>query len=1193
MDENKEQNSNIGNEEIKPKSQAEKEAEVTRFWQEHKIFEKSVAMNKGDGKSNNYVFYDGPPFATGLPHHGTLLQSFMKDTVPRYQTMNGKSVRRIWGWDCHGLPIENLIQKELGLNTKQDIENGGLDNFYKACADSVLRYEKQWKEIIPRTGRWVDMDSPYKTMDSTYTESVWWAFSQMYKKGLAYEGYKVMHVCPRCETPLAQSEVAGEYKDVTDISVYVPFEMEDESSGANVYMLAWTTTPWTLPGNTAIAVNKDLEYTKVKVTDEVIGERTYILSEKFVQKLFIDKNINYEIVGKVMGSELIGRKYKPIFDYYLSKEMRNKENVYKVWHADFVNDEMGTGIAHEAPVFGEDDMNLAVANEIPLIRHVKINGEFEPEVTDFAGIKVKSKDDTQSADIAVIKWLAHNGKLFAKEKIVHSYPHCWRCGTPLLNYGTSSWFIAVTELKDRLMKENSEIKWIPENIRDGRFGNWLAGARDWAVSRNRYWGAPLPVWKSEITKEVFVPGSLSELKEKIAKKNNYTFMRHGQIDGNLSMKVCLDKDADPLNQTGIEQVELAAEKINQKYDLIISSPYLRTRQTAEIVAEALGFDKSNIVIDDRLAEWNIGHELNDKSWKDLNEEFYNSGKDHFYDAMSDGGESKDNLQKRVGQLLFELDAKYESKNILLVTHRATLCSAISVCEGEIFQRGTNNKKVWRTIENAESLELDFRSLPHDDTGAINFHVPFIDEVIVLDSEGNKMQREAMVFDCWYESGSMSYAQFHYPFENKEMFEANYPANFIGEGLDQTRGWFYTSLILGVALFDKKSFEKVICTGLIMADDGRKISKSLGNYTDPTLLIDTYGSDAIRYYILSSPVVKGESFKFSDKGLNDVYRKNIVRLMNVLSMYDMYRDDTVTANDFSTHVIDKFILARLKEVKLEVTSGFESLELDRAFRPIEGFVDDLSVWYLRRSRERIKSVHAEVRNEMLATLRFALFEFAKIIAPIMPFIAEMIYMKVKDASEMNESVHLLPWGHAPELSVDEAEAIINTEKVRKIITAILDERGKEDVKVRQPLASVQISKLLDFESKDKLKFITEIKDEVNIKEISFVEMGEGEIAKLNTEITEELKIEGAIRELARAVQDMRKEKKMSTKDLTKLSIYTEVNNKQKIEDSISKNSQDFKKQCNLSEIEFVNVVGEDFLTTTFLDCEIRFHVIQYS
>jgi isoleucyl-tRNA synthetase len=602
--------------ENKPKSINEKELEILEFWEKNKIFEKSLSENKG-GK--DYIIYDGPPFATGLPHYGHLLQSFLKDSLPRYQTMRGKYVRRVWGWDTHGLPIENLIEKELGIKNKAEIETYGVDKFTKAATESVMRFESEWKKIIPRLGRWVNMEDRYITLNNTYTESCWWAFSELYKKGLAYEGYKVMHICPRCETPLAASEVALGYQDVKDISVYVKFELVDEPG---TYLLAWTTTPWTLPGNTAVAVNKGIAYVKVELNGEKL-----ILAKALIEKVL---GTNENIVEEFPGDKLIGKKYKPVFDYYQNSDLKNKENIYKVWHADFVTADAGTGIAHQAPAFGEDDYNLAVQNNVPTILHVGMDGRFKSEVTDFSGERVKWKGETQATDKKICEFLKEKNLILKTEVITHSYPLCWRCETPLLNYATNSWFIAVSKMRDRLVEENQKIYWIPENVRDGRMGEWLKGSRDWAVSRNRYWGAPIPVWKSET--ELFVPSSLKELQEKTRAKNNYYLIRHGKTDANTkdvdpnqdehviakgTIDIVLGQDS-ALNEVGIEQARNSVSDLkDKKIDIIITSPYKRTQQTAEIIADGLGLSKENINVDNRLQEWQVGKENHGKLWKEF------------------------------------------------------------------------------------------------------------------------------------------------------------------------------------------------------------------------------------------------------------------------------------------------------------------------------------------------------------------------------------------------------------------------------------------------------------------------------------------------------------------------------------------------------------------------------------------------
>lgn len=1137
----------------------EKELAILEFWNKEDIFAKSLKEvgEKKDHK-NSYTFYDGPPFATGLPHPGHLLQSYLKDTIPRYQTMRGKYVRRVWGWDCHGLPVENLIEKELDLKTKKDIEDLGVENFTRACADIVLQYDKDWKQAVPRWGRWVDMENHYMTVNSTYTESCWWAFSELYKKGLAYEGYRVMHICPRCETPLAASEVAQGYVDLNDISVYAKFELVDEP---NTYLLAWTTTPWTLPGNTAIAINKDITYVKVKYNNE-----NYIVSQNLASKIF---EKDFEIVDNFLGEKLVGKKYLPIFDYYKnSTEIKNFENIYKVWHAPFVNDSSGTGIAHEAPAFGEDDYNLAMKNNVPTIIHIGMDGRFKSEVIDFSGERVKWKGETQSTDKKICEFLKNKNQILKTEVITHSYPLCWRCDTPLLNYATSSWFVAVSTMREKLVEENKKVYWVPENVRDGRMGQWLEGARDWALSRSRYWGAPLPVWKS-LTEEIFVPASLKELRERTKAKNKYFLVRHGETNANITKKIdTINSKSEPLNEIGVEQSKKAGEELkNKNIEIIISSPYLRTRQTAEIIADVIGIGKDKIVIDEKVKEWQVGEINEGKTW----EEFYAENKDVniLHDRLSGTEETKYEISLRMAKTLYELEEKYRheplGKNILIVTHKSPIACLEIYNSGELFEKGTGNIPEFSNRNNAEILEIDFKPLPHDETGAVNFHLPHIDNLKVYDKEGNIMKREGGVFDCWFESGSMPYAQFHYPFENQDLFKDNFPADFIAEAQDQTRGWFYTMLVLGVGLFGKSPFKSVITSGLINAADGKKISKRLKNYTDPISLIETYGSDALRFYILSSPIVKGETLKFSDEGVKQVYGKNIARLLNVLSFYKMYRggnDSNTLPHSDSKHVVDKFIISRLKQVKWEVTKGFDELFVDQAYRPIEKFIDDLSVWYLRRSRDRFKSEDPSILREVLATTKYLLQELAKILAPIMPFTAEMIWQDIKSNLDV-ESVHLANWGDVQELQTFDFENIQNTEVAREMITNIMEARIKAGVKVKQPLASATLFlKKLDDE------YLQEIKDETNLKEIIFVaEKVGGEKVVLDLEITPELKKEGTLREIVRMLQDERKKAGLKVSDMVEVQFANEMSAFEK--QVIEENLPTLQKVCGVKSISFGN------------------------
>jgi isoleucyl-tRNA synthetase len=1128
---------------------AEREEEILKFWQENKIFEKSLAKSSPEGE---FVFYDGPPFATGLPHYGHILPGTIKDVIPRFETMRGKKVLRKWGWDCHGLPVENLVEKELGLSSKKDIEVYGVEKFNAAARGMVMRYADEWKRIVPRVGRWVDMENDYKTMDTAYTNSVWWAFKNLYDKGLVYKSFKVMYLCPHCETTLSNFEVNQGYKDITDISVYVKFPVVGEE---NTYFLAWTTTPWTLPGNVALAINKNTVYVKAK-KDGLF----FILAKDLTEKVLKE---NFEIMEEFDGKKLLKKEYTPLFSYYDNTELENKNNAFKVYHGDFVTTEDGTGIVHIAPAFGEDDMNLGKTENLPFVQHVNIDGSFKKEVIDFAGTKVKPKDDPQKADVEVLKFLAEAGTLFEKEKITHSYPHCWRCDTPLLNYATTSWFVKVTEIKDKMIALNEKIAWTPKEIGEGRFGKWLEGARDWAISRSRYWGAPLPVWEND-KKELVVIGSIEELKKYTKKSGNkYFVMRHGQAENNVK-KILSSKKENPhhLTENGLVESRKAAEEMKkEKINLIISSPFVRTRETAEIVAETLGLDKKDIVYDDRIAERNYGDFNLEPQEKRLN--FFSSFIEAF-DKPLPNGESYKDIRKRMGDFIYDLDRKYSGKNVLIISHQGPLWLLYADTQG-LDREGCMKIRAMDEdyMKNSEWRELDFVPLPHNENYELDLHRPFIDEIELVDEKGNKLKRVPEVFDCWFESGSMPFAQFHYPFENKEKFENKkyglFPADFIAEGLDQTRGWFYTLLVLGVGLFKKSPYESVIVNGMILAEDGRKMSKSLNNYPDIAYIIDKYGADSLRYYLMSSQAVKAEDLNFSEKGVDEVSKKVILKLENVLSFYEMYSDkDKIKTNEKqkSEHILDKWILSRLGELQKNITESLEVRRIDGAARPILNFIEDFSTWYIRRSRDRFKSEDIKDRNNALSATHFVLLELAKYMAPFMPFFAESVYLKLKEIEDL-ESVHLCNWPKAGK--VDEY-ILKNMEETRKIVSLALEKRMAAGIKVRQPLQKIQISNS-KFQKLGE-EYLELIKDEVNVKEVIFVENLEEEV-KLDTEITEELQKEGNARDFIRAVQELRKNKNLVPSDVIELLVETDDIGKEFL-DSVS---NEIKKPTNVSEIIF--------------------------
>ena len=995
------------------KTVSEREEEILKFWQENVIFEKSLELRRG---GELFTFYDGPPFATGKPHYGHMPSSLLKDVIPRYQTMRGKYVPRRWGWDCHGLPLENIIEQELGLAHKKDIEQYGIAKFNAEAERAVLRFADAWKQFIPRIGRWVDMENDYRTMDPMYTESVWWVFKTLYEKGLIYEGYKSMHICPRCETTLANFEVSQGYKDITDISVTVKFELMDEP---DTYVLAWTTTPWTLPGNVALAVNPKIVYAKFQIPNSKFNG-FYIAAKDRIKEILEEL---VEISEEFQGSELIGKKYKPLFDYYAKNEqLENRENGWKIYAGDFVTTNEGTGIVHIAPAFGEDDMRLGKEHNLPFIQHDSMDGTFKPEVTDFAGLFVKPKEDHQKTDVEILKLLAVRGALFSKKKITHSYPFCWRCDTPLLNYAATSWFVNVSKARGELQKTNQQISWIPAHLKDGRFGKGLETAPDWAISRTRFWGAPLPVWKCGACDKVFVAKSLEDLEARRTKKSNtFILMRHGEREDIApgkdnpkefgSLVISSKPDADVhVSEQGKERVRAVAEKLKQEggVDLIYSSDFARARETSEIIDEALG--GVPIVYDEHLRELNHGDEFEGKTASDYYA-FFSSPEERFT-KKPEGGETLSDVRGRMMRTLREIEATHEGKRVLVVSHGDPLW----MLEGALKNMSEKELLAYREtnyMKQGETRRVELKNYPYGDDGRLNLHRPYIDDLALRCVCGGEMKRIPEVFDCWFESGSMPYGQHHYMGTPLAEFDPasdkGFPADFIAEGLDQTRGWFYSLHVLATNLFGKPAYKHVVVNGIILAEDGQKMSKRLKNYPDPMDVIITYGADALRLYILSSPAVYADDMNFSEKGVGEVYKKVILRLLNVVSFYEQYAgsDDAARISfDDSLHVLDKFILVELRNTKNTIEKALDEYQLQRASRAAVDFIDVLSTAYLQYSRDRFKDDNP---RHLLArgVLRYVLAHTAQTTAPLTPFLAERVYESVKYA-DAAESVHLEDW-----------------------------------------------------------------------------------------------------------------------------------------------------------------------------------------
>ncbi|MBS1255224.1 MAG: Isoleucine--tRNA ligase [Deltaproteobacteria bacterium] len=860
---------------------SQKEEEILQFWRKENIFQKSIDERP---KKKSFSFYDGPPFATGLPHYGHLLAGTIKDVIPRYKTMRGYRVERRFGWDTHGLPVEYEVEQSLKLNGRHEIENFGEGKFNEECRSIVLRYTAEWQETVERMARWVDFNNDYKTMDIDFMESVWWVFKSLWEKKLIYEGVKVVPYSWRVSTPLSNFEANLNYKEIQDPSITVRFKVDGEE---NLFFLAWTTTPWTLPSNMALCAGPELIYCIVREKES--GDR-YILTKSCIESHF--ENGNYQIVSEMKGSELKGMSYEPLFDF--AKKKLDTNQCWKVQIDDYVSDDSGTGLVHLA-CFGEDDVRIFQRENIPVFDPVDDEGNFLDYMGFIAGKNIKD------ADKSIVKSLKEEGKMFRHETIQHSYPFCWRTDTPLIYKPISTWFVNVEAIKERMFAHNKTVHWVPGHIRDGRFGKWLENARDWAISRNRFWGTPIPVWKSE--------------------------------DGDV---LCIDS---------VEELEKL-----------------------------------------------IGNKINDLH-------------KHFVDAL------------------------------------------------------------------------------------------------VIEKDGKTYRRVSEVLDCWFESGSMPYAQEHYPFENKERFESNFPADFICEGLDQTRGWFYTLAVLGTALFDTPAFNNCVVNGLVLAEDGKKMSKRLKNYPDPNEMMNKYGADTVRLYMLNSPAVRGEDLRFSEKGLVETTRQLLLPLWNALIFLTTYaKIDGWEPNPENLRVknnnpLDRWIVSRLHKLIGEVQKEMDRYDLNRSVAPFVGFIDLLTNWYIRRSRRRFwKAGQGQDKSEAYATLYNVLFEFSKVIAPFIPFIADGIFRTLRNETD-HQSVHL-------ELFPEENSAVrdIELENRMDLVLSAVNMgralRAKHQLKIRQPLPKIFLV-THDSEAKNVLNELSElITDELNIKEVA-VTSDEEELVNLKS------------------------------------------------------------------------------------------------
>ena len=1119
-----------------------KEEETLKFWNEIDAFKKTLEKEAPKG---DFVFYEGPPTANGRPGIHHLEARAFKDAIPRYKTMQGFRVMRKAGWDTHGLPVELQVEKELGLASKKEIETYGVSPFNKKCRESVLKYIKEWSEFTDRMGYWVDKENAYFTFNSSYMESIWSIIKKVDEQNLLYKDYKIVPWCPRCGTGLSSHELAQGYKEDKDLSVTAKFKLVNQE---NTYILAWTTTPWTLPGNVALAIGEDIDYVKIKINEDILilaKPRLSVVSEE------------YEIISELKGKDLVGLEYEPLYPYLKDNlplsEKEKLEKAFRIYSAPFVTTLDGTGVVHIAPMYGADDFELGTKIGLPKYHLVKDDGTFIPEADFLAGRFVKD----ESVAVDIIKELASRSLLYKKEKYEHTYPHCWRCDTALIYFARDSWYIRMSELRGKLLEENEKINWEPDYIKDGRFGEWLKEVKDWALSRERYWGTPLPVWLSENGEEKLVIGSVEDIKAHTKKSGNkYFVMRHGEGEQNV-LNILSSKIDHPhhLTEKGKEQALVTAEKLkDQKITKIIASPFVRTKETAEIVAKAFGLSSEDIVYDLRIGEMNLGDfDMQDRM---MYREYFSSFEDQF-EKPAPNGESHNDVRKRVGEFLYNVDKKYSGENMLFVTHGSPAWML------QVVALGADTKKameIWSESfpEVSEYKEFDFAPIPHNDLYELDLHKPYIDEIQLFSEKGTPLYRAKEVMDVWLDSGTMPFAQDHYPFENKDLA---YPADFISEAIDQTRGWFYTLHAVGVLSGKGLAYKNVICLGHLNDKDGKKMSKSLGNVVDPWEMMNKYGVDAIRLwmYSVNQP---GEPKSFDEKTVDEIVKKIFNLVTNVNTFYELYRDKNLESNEIpkGENVLDRWILSKLNSLVSDNTKYLDGYKLLEPVRQIREFVDSLSTWYLRRSRDRIREGNTGAKN----TLYYVLKTLSKLLAPLAPFYAESLYQGLK-LVEDKESVHLEKW---PEINEVEISVIEMMDATRKIVEVAMRLRAENKIIVRQPLASL---KLKVKSEKLKEEYLEIIKEEINVKEIIVDDSIQVEV-ELDTNITPELKEEGEYRELLRAIQDLRKRKGLTPKDKPKLIISCDPETKIFIE----KFQTQLEKTASLLSVSYDQAEGEEIL-----------------
>jgi isoleucyl-tRNA synthetase len=1119
------------------------EEKVLKFWKKNKIFEKSILQRK---KAKKFVFYDGPITVNALPGIHHVLARIFKDLIPRFKTMQGFCVERKNGWDTHGLPVELEVEKELGLKTKKDIEKYGIAKFNLACKKNVQKYIPFFKDFTEKIGYWVDMKNPYITYNNDYIETVWWIIRQIQKKGLLYKGYKVVPYCPRCGTSLSSHEVAQGYQRIKEPAIYIKFKVKPKTpEWQNTSILVWTTTPWTLPGNVALAINPNMEYICIPDYEKenqwlVLGYENFknlltkgIFGGKHKER-FQDNPRPWEgeDVDIFKGSEILGVEYEPLFEF-----AELNKSAHRVIPADFVSAEEGTGVVHVAPAFGVEDMEVIKMQntklkrqnepEFPILLNVNKEGKFKSEVKPWAGLYVKE------ADPLIIEDLKKRNLLFQEEMYEHDYPFCWRCNSPLLYYAKESWFINMQKVKKDLIKNNEKINWIPVNLKEGRFGEWLREVKDWALSRERYWGTPLPVWQCKQCGTSEVIGSKEDLLKQTFSKNKYFILRHGETAYQAKKKKIIydwpGLSSFPLTEKGTKKIKKIVKKLkNKKIDVIYSSDTLRAKQTAKIVANELGL---GIHFDPRLRDINLGIYQGREKKEFLNDFPPNLGR---FQKRVPGGESWSDIKKRAIDFIKDVDKKHNGKIILVVSHGDFLWLLEGIMEGLTDTRLLKEYKK-NSIKPGQLRKIEFKVFPFNEEGELDFHRPFVDEVkFYCPKCENLMERTPEVIDCWFDSGSMPFAQYHYPFENKKLIDnrKQFPADYIAEAIDQTRGWFYTLLAISTLLGFGSPYKNVVSVGHVLDKKGEKMSKSKGNMVDPWLILEKYSADALRWYFftINQP---GDAKLFSEKDVEEKLKKFILIFWNCYLFFETYGIKSLKFKK-SKNVLDQWIVSRLNELIQKVTENLETYNITSAARMIENFVvEDLSQWYIRRSREKFQKPESKKELEGASkTLGFVLLTLSKITAPFIPLLSEHIYRGLKP--DVESSVHLEDWPKVKEKWIKK-DLNEKMDLTRKIVGLGLELRAKAKIKVRQPLNNLQLTthNLQD-------EFVNLIKEELNIKEVEIVkEIREGKdwilageegikIA-LNVEITLQLKEEGMVREFIRQIQGIRKKAGLKPKD----------------------------------------------------------------